>query len=509
VGEIAFQGRNIGATLRAFSSRAVVRWACALALLCGSLASASARADVGVVLNESLDTSVARITGSGHSAVYLSRICPETPVKLRLCRPGEEGSVLSNYTTLGEDRPYEWNAVPLSLYLYGVEDPANRPLFGSEKFKRALEEKYRRKYLAGFCERETCRTSNGAEWREMVAATMVRSLYIFIIKTTVEKDEQLITEFNSQPNVNHFNGVTRNCASFTERAINTYYPHATSRNYINDFGMTSPKAIARSFARYAGRHPEAEFRVLHFAQLPGTYKRSTDCREGTEQLYRSKKLLVPMLVFANHELPFVAASYMLTGRFDPEKKWEEHPAAGIGEFDFEIGEGESGQRGGAEELDASTAEERAKILGSSEEWANFRKQVDAMIQEAVADETISRRGSLDQLFKHLDKVGSFEAENDGSVWMEIATPDGKRRAGVSASNVFAADSDALLGYQIFLARAGRIVRSPKHSRETMLEFKTDWSALAEARTRWVETSTPAMVLASPARGENSSVPGGD
>ena len=41
-------------------------------------------ADVGVVLNESLDTSVDRITGTGHSAVYLSRICPDSPVKLRL-----------------------------------------------------------------------------------------------------------------------------------------------------------------------------------------------------------------------------------------------------------------------------------------------------------------------------------------------------------------------------------------------------------------------------------------
>jgi hypothetical protein len=89
----------------------------------------SARADAGVVLNESLDTSVARITGSGHSAVYLSRICPDdSPVKMRLCRAGEQGSILSNYTTLGEDQPYEWNIVPLSVYLYGVEYQGDRPL---------------------------------------------------------------------------------------------------------------------------------------------------------------------------------------------------------------------------------------------------------------------------------------------------------------------------------------------------------------------------------------------
>lgn len=481
-----------------------------LALLAGLMVCPAARADVGVVLNESLDTSVARITGSGHSAVYLSRICPETPVKLRLCRPGEEGSVISNYTTLGEDRPYEWNAVPLSIFLYGVEDLANRPLFGSEKFKRALEERYRQKYLAGFCESQTCRTSNGAEWREMVAATMERSLYIFIIKTTVEQDERFIAEFNSQPNVNHFNGMTRNCANFTERLVNTYYPHATGRNYLNDFGMASPKAIARSFVRYAAQHPEAEFRVLHFAQMPGTYKRSTNCREGTEQLYRSKKLLVPMLVFANHELPFMAASYMLTGRFDPEKKWEEHPAAGLGENEFSFGEVESEKRdSGSLELEAATAEERAQILGTSDEWADYRKKVDALIEEAAGNEMIPRRGYLDELFKRFDKKGKFQTENDGSVWMEFAAPDEKRRVGVSASNIFAPSSDALLGYEIFLARASRIVRSPKHSRETMLEFKGDWWALAIARVRLDESPTPAMVLSSRARRALGSEPGGE
>jgi hypothetical protein len=80
-------------------------------------------AEVGVVLNESLDTSGARVTGSGHTAIYFSNICPDSPIKLRLCRPGQQRSVMSNYTTLGEDQPYEWNIVPLSVYLYGVENP--------------------------------------------------------------------------------------------------------------------------------------------------------------------------------------------------------------------------------------------------------------------------------------------------------------------------------------------------------------------------------------------------
>src|ERR1700720_3916297 len=71
--------------------------------LLACLFSSRAHADVGVILNETLNESVARVTGSGHTAVYFSRICPDGPVKLRLCRPGENGSVMSNYIHLGED----------------------------------------------------------------------------------------------------------------------------------------------------------------------------------------------------------------------------------------------------------------------------------------------------------------------------------------------------------------------------------------------------------------------
>src|SRR6202453_200659 len=161
------------------NKRALAIFAFGAVLVC-ALAS-SAFADAGIILNESLDTSVARITGSGHSDVYLSNICPDdSPVKMRLCRPGEQGSVISNYTTLGEDQPYEWNIVPLSVYLYGVEDPQNRPLFGSQKIKHALEERYRVNFLSGYCDSSSCRAGNKAEWREMVGATLERSIYIFV-----------------------------------------------------------------------------------------------------------------------------------------------------------------------------------------------------------------------------------------------------------------------------------------------------------------------------------------
>jgi len=453
---------------------------CALALFLTGFVVPRANADVGVVLNESLDESVDRISSTGHSGVYFSRICAESPVKLRLCRPGENGSVMSNYINIGEDQSYEWNIVPLNIYLYGVEDPRNRPIFGSYKIKHALEERYRDRYLTALCTRNSCRNSFKSEWREMVGASLIRSFYIFIIDTTEEQDRKLIAEFNDSENKNHFNGFTRNCADFTQRVINSYFPNATHADNLNDFGMTSPKAIARSFTRYAQRHPESHLRVLHVAQVPGTIKRSREVRKGTEQLYRSKKFLIPMLVFADYGVPAVAGSYLLTGRFNPVHEFERHPAPE--------------QILSQSKPNEISAEERTRLIGTPEEWKEFRKAYDAMVSDDTDEDSVKERRDIGRFFKSLDKTGTPSIDERGSLWTEISDNNRPARVGLSASNVLSRDSDPLLARQLILARVGYILKSPKHRRETMSEFVQDWAALqqtSEKRTLALNSS-PAM-----------------
>lgn len=418
------------------------------------------------------------------TAPCISRVCAESPIKLRLCKPGEEGSVISNYITLGEDQPYEWNIAPLSIYLYGTENPKNRPLIGSPKLKYALEERYLEKYLSAYCTTPACRTSFKSEWREMVGATLSRSLYIFIIGTTLEQDRAFIAEFNAQPNVNHFNGVTRNCATFTRSIINSFFPHATSADYLNDFGMTSPKAIARSFTRYALHHPGTQFRVLHFAQLPGTIKRSSEVRDGTEQLYHSKKLLVPMIVFASHELPAVAATYVLTARFNPEHESEEYPTAEATESVYQIHAAKSEKDSDrAEQLDAAESEERARVVGTSAEWKAYSRKFSLLVKEDVRQEIIPERPYLDRFFKYLDEKGTPFIDRNGALWFRLSGQDGATQVGVSASNMYSSQSDSRLAYQLLLTRVNRELKSPKHSRETMREFRKDWELLQATRTK--------------------------
>jgi len=415
-----------------------------------------------------------RITGTGHTAVYFSNICADSPVQLRLCRPGESGSVMSTYINIGEDHPYEWNVVPLSIYLYGVEDPQNRPIFGSAQVKHLLEERYRKKYLSQYCDSNACRTSQKSEWREMVAATMIRSVYIFTVDTTVEQDEKFIAEFNNLPNKNNFNGVTRNCADFTRAVINFYFPHAVYRDYLNDFGMQSPKAVARTFTHYALHHPQSNFRVMHFAQVPGSIKRSSEVRSGTEQLYRSKKLLIPMVLFADHVLPFVAASYLVTGRFNPEHTFEKYPTSGPGVELQQV---------------AATSDDRVQLVGTAGEWKQYRKALDSTVQ---ASKDIIDKHDLSHFFKDLDREGIATVDEDGSLWMDLWEGGEPLRIGLSASNALAAGSNPQLAYKFLLARTRGILKSPKHSRETMLEFDQDWTMLqhisGETDTALVKTT---------------------
>jgi hypothetical protein len=468
----------------------------AAAFILAFLACSSARAGVGVILNESLDTSVERITGSGHTAVYFSHICAESPVKLRLCRPGEEGSVMSNYINLGEDRPYEWNIVPLSVYVYGVENPRNRPLVGTDKVKAALEERYREKYLAAYCASDSCKTSDKAEWREMVGAGLVRSMYIFLVETTTQQDLELIAKFNSAPNENHFNGAMRNCADFTKDAVNDYFPHSAHRDFLNDFGMTSPKAVARSFTHYALSHPEMQFRVLHFSQLPGTIKRSTEARSGTEQLYHSKKLLIPMIILADHELPVVAASYLLTGRFNPEHEFEEHSTLADSEIQLAKDDKDDNR---VDQLEAVETQDRQQIIGTPQEWKAYRKSLSEMFDESVHEEIVPNRGYLNRLFKLLDEEGTPVAAANGSIWMTVPNSDSTAtsRVGLSASNILAHNSDSHLAYEVLLERTDRVLKSPKHSRETMLEFKEDWEFLQVARSRSAASLASAAAVPAP------------
>jgi len=242
--------------------------------------------------------------------------------------------------------------------------------------------------------------------------------------------------------------------------------------------------------------------------LPGTIKRSTECRSGTEQLYHSKKLLVPMILFADHELPFVAASYLITGRFNPEHELEQHPNSEASDIAKEIQEAKrQDDVSRQEELEAVVKRESAQLVGTSKEWKQYREEFVSLTNEAVTREIIPDRNFLDRLFKYLDKAGTPTVDVQGNLWLDISQGGKPARLGLSASNLFASGTDSQWAYALILARANHYLKSPKHSREIMPDFKNDWAILQSARVNST-TSVLANAVPQPANTRTVALSGG-
>lgn len=477
-----------------------------IVLTCAFLLSTlPARADIGLLLNakpnEHMEIGFAEITGEGHSAVYLSRVCPETPVKLRLCRPDESGSVIQNYVDYKEDLPYQWNAVPLSVYLYGVEDERQKPLFASPEIRTVLQERYRREHMQSVCQTQNCITNPAANWRDAVGAAFVREIYIFEVHTTVEQDEAFIREFNARANVNHYSGFKRNCADFAKLVVNSYFPHSAHRDPINDFGMTGPKALARSFSHYAEHRPAMDLRVLRIEQVPGTYKRSSDCKEGTEQTVRSVKWLVPMFLVEAHAIPVLAASYLLTGRFDPNHELRKYPSRDAAELQQQLAAAKDyGDKDSQNELKQELDAERESELGSNEQWRQYHARFDEVLETAVADGILHDRRAVHGIFRDLQAHSHVYLDEQQQPWMEVTNAGEVRRVGLSAENILSPGSDHQLAMQVLLARTSALLSVSSKHRELWPDFEGDWALLQAAEAAGQQHGGGAVIATRAPRG---------
>src|SRR5215470_17979893 len=119
--------------------------------------------------------------GTGHTAVYLSRVCAETPTILRRCHEGETGVVISRYHHIGGR---DWIAVPLIPYLYAVKDQANIPLFADPK----LVEFLRHDYLLKNMPEEASDLGPKASSNQLAGSAYDRTTYGFRIATRPEQD---------------------------------------------------------------------------------------------------------------------------------------------------------------------------------------------------------------------------------------------------------------------------------------------------------------------------------
>jgi hypothetical protein len=253
---------------------------------------------------------------TGHSAVYLNHVCAESPVKLRACRPDEHGVVISRYHRIDG---FDWVAIPLVGYLYAVDQVKDIPSSADAELESRLRDEYRRKHLLQIAPNISGKWGDipKGNWIQLVGASYDRKIYGFQIGTTSQEDRNLIAFFNKKRNVSHFNLLFHNCADFSRNLLDHYYPHAVHRNFLVDFGLTTPKQDARSLTKYAKRHPELAFSTFVVPQVPGTIARSKPTDGILESLVKSKKYAAPLVLVSPELMAGMVTVYFIDGRFQP------------------------------------------------------------------------------------------------------------------------------------------------------------------------------------------------
>lgn len=297
--------------------RAPLKWARIAAVLVFATVclAPQARANVTILLEEPYSYDGA-FAGTGHTAVYLTRVCAETPIKLRRCKPSELGAVVSRYTPMGG---YDWYAIPLIPYLYAVEKPEDIPLYADPKLVAFLRDRYRRTYLEEYAPDEPGGETPKGDWYELVGSAYDRTDYGFEIETTPEQDDAFIAWMNSRPNRAAYQFMSRNCADFVRQVLDFYYPKSVSRGSIADLFVSTPKHAAKSLARYSKHHPELEFMSFVIPQVPGSVKRSKPVRGVLESLFRAKKYVVVLAAFHPLVGGGVLTADLVGDRFNPAR----------------------------------------------------------------------------------------------------------------------------------------------------------------------------------------------
>lgn len=400
----------------------------------------SAHAEVSFFLLEAVGFA-AQWNSAGHAAVHLSNVCTDNFTQLRPCRAGERGVVISSFRDLGGEENYEWIAMPLVPFLYGVEDERDVPLYVNEKILAALRERYRSVRME-----ELIPVSNNGYWQHLIGASLRRDIYAFTVSSTPEQDAAFIAAFNRAPNRNHFRQLTNNCTDFAARLLNQYFPHSARRDWLNDFGTITPQAIAKSFSKFAKKHPELQFRVTKFAQAHGTLKRSQDARKLSQEAITSPKYFAPLVIWQTPIAIGFAGSYFFFGRFNPDREHRKY---------------------------AGDDDERLRLFGTKQTWKEHNAAFEQSLQQAIARGDFINRQELQSFFRHLAQNSEPGFDASGALILKLKTTG--QILGLTRTNLM--QYDAQLARQLLLAKLSAELQAKEKNRASLPSFQIDLGLL--------------------------------
>lgn len=465
----------------------------------------AAHAELTLLIEEAVG-GAGEFTGSGHTAVYFSGLCAETPIQLRLCELGEEGAVVSTYPDLGTVKPYKWLALPLTAFLYGVDSREEVPLYGNGKVRRYLRESYRKQHLSNVVPATPDGKIPAGRWSEMLATAINRDVYALTVKTTPEQDAKFLSDFQKLPNVNDFSTMYNNCADFARDTLNLAFPSATHRDVLNDFTMTTPKAIARTFTRYATSRPALAFHMDKYSQVDGAIRRSLNNRSFTEKAIVSKKYFLTMAFTMPELIPIMGVTYLTTGWYNLDPQYKKHASAAIADSNIPGSHLEvlravnyfvapSATETTRRESRVRKEQYRKSLFGPEELWKDYRKQFEPMLAKALEQGMFIDEAEVKTFFKDLELQSEPGSDPDGRLILTVDDRGIQETVGITRSNINASASSRRLAYKIMLAKVNSVLQAPSRNRPSRPEFEQDWQLLQE-----LSKDVPAYAFAGQDRG---------
>jgi hypothetical protein len=399
-----------------------------------------ARADVTVLLEEPYSYDGA-FAGTGHTAVYLTRVCAASPTLLRRCKPEESGVVISRYHRIAG---YDWIAMPLVPYLYAIANPEDIPLYADGKLVAFLRDQYRREYLEHLAPDKPSGETPGGDWVQLVGSAYDRTSYGFKIETTAEQDDEFIRWLNERPNIKSYKVVSKNCADFVRDVVNFYFPGAVSRGILPDLGLATPKQTAKSLVKYSERHTDLEFSSFVIPQVPGSIKRSRPIHGLVESIFKAKKYVIPLAAFHPLVAGGVASVYLVGGRFNPAKN----------ALVFSPG-------GGLEE--PLTADERR----------TYQKNLDELLL-TLPDEKPGPEGTSWQQFQEKAQPG---LDSFGRPVLQMAISDKVVALGISRKSFLGDEAPSELQREFLVTRVRAELAAGRAPRTSRIALREDWELL--------------------------------
>lgn len=248
---------------------------------------------------------------TGHNAIYLARVCAQTPVELRRCQPGELGAVIARYQGIDG---YDWIAIPILPYLYSVENADAVPAHVNRTQVARLRDRYREQHLQFLGSQISPGGFAHGGWTQLLGVAYERRIYAFRFDTTSEQDDALIDRMNQGRNRSHFDLLFNNCADFARVVLNAYFPGAFRRSLFPDAWMTTPKQTAWKLERFAGSHPDAQLTIFEIPQVPGNRHQSHSNKSIAESL-STTGYAVPLALVNPYLAGGLFLDYLAGGRF--------------------------------------------------------------------------------------------------------------------------------------------------------------------------------------------------